>query len=118
VTVLVDTSVWVEHLRYGEPMLRKLLLEGSVLMHPFVSGELACGTLKDRANTLADLHAMPAAAPASNKEVFQLLEGRRLWGKGLGWVDAHLLASALLSNCQFWTLDTRLAKAARELGLS
>ena len=87
-------------------------------MHPFVSGELACGNLKDRTAVLSDLLALPAAKLASNAEVLRMTEDRRLWGRGLGWIDAHLLASALLSNCRLWTLDARLAKAAAEFTLS
>jgi len=86
-------------------------------MHPFVAGELACGSLKDRAVILSDLHALAPARLASNAEVLRLIEDRRLWGRGLGWIDVHLLASALLSNCWFWTLDVKLAKAAAELGV-
>ena len=115
--VLADTSVWIEHFRRGEPTLANHLSEGLVLMHPFVSGELACGNLKHRAAILSDLNDMPQSRLASNAEVLHLIEDRRLWGRGLGWIDAHLLASALLSNCRFWTLDVRLAKAAAELGL-
>lgn len=115
--VLVDTSVWIEHFRYRKPDFADRLSEGLVVMHPFVCGELACGNLKDRASILSDLHALPLAKLASNAEVLRLIEDRRLWGRGLGWIDAHLLASALLSNCRFWTLDIRLAKAAAELGL-
>jgi predicted nucleic acid-binding protein len=115
--VLVDTSVWIEHFRCGEQGLGDHLSEGLVLMHPFVRGELACGNLKDRAVILTDLDALPAATLASDAEVLQLVEGRRLWGRGLGWIDAHLLASALLSKCRLWTLDIKLAKAAVELGL-
>ncbi len=115
--LLADTSVWIEHFRRREPALADRLSEGIVLMHPFVSGELACGNLKDRAAILSNLHALPPANVASNAEVLYLIEDRRLWGRGLGWIDAHLLASALLSKCRFWTLDTRLAKAAAELGL-
>lgn len=116
--VLADTSVWIRHFRYGERALADRLSDGLVLMHPFVSGELACGNLKDRAAILSDLRALPRAKPASNEEVLQLVEDWRLWGRGLGWIDAHLLASALLSHCRFWTLDTRLGQAATELGLS
>jgi len=87
-------------------------------MHPFVSGELACGSLKCRAAILADLHALPSAHLASTIEVLRLIEDRRLWGRGLGWADVHLLASALLSHCGFWTLDKRLGEAAAELGLN
>jgi predicted nucleic acid-binding protein len=116
--LLADTSVWVEHFRRGEPTLADHLSEGLVLKHPFVSGELACGTLKMRAAVLSNLHALPTAKLASNTEVLQLVEERRLWGRGLGWVDMHLLASALLSHCGFWTLDKKLGAAATELGLS
>jgi predicted nucleic acid-binding protein len=115
---LADTLVWIEHFRRGDARLANRLSEGLVLMHPFVSGELACGNLKDRSTLLSDLHAVPPAKAASNAEVLQLIEDRRLWGRGLGWIDAHLLASARLSNCQFWTLDARLARAAVEMGLS
>jgi len=116
--VLVDTSVWVQHLRSEEPALADKLSDGLVLMHPFVAGELACGNLKDRAAILSDLLALPMAKPASNAEVLQFIEDRGLWGRGLGWIDAHLLASARLSNCLFWTLDKRLGRAAEELELS
>jgi hypothetical protein len=87
-------------------------------MHPFVLGELACGNLKGREETLSDLNALPSARAASDSEVRQLIEGRRLWGRGLGWVDIHLLAAVLLSQCRFWTLDKRLGEAAAELGLN
>ena len=116
--VLADTCIWIEHFRHGEQSLADRLAEGIVLMHPFVSGELACGNLKDRDSILSALRALPAATPATDAEVLQLVEDRRLWGRGLGWIDAHLLASALLSKCRFWTSDTRLAKAASELGLN
>ena len=115
--VLADTSIWIEHFRHREPSLADGLSEGLVVMHPFVSGELACGNLRDRTAILADLHALPQARLASNAEVLHLIEDRRLWGRGLGWIDAHLLASALLLHCRFWTFDIRLAKAATELGL-
>ncbi len=116
--VLADTSVWIEHLRQREPRLADHLSEGLVLMHPFVFGELACGNLKNRAAILSDLQALPPAKLASNTEVLRLVDDRRLWGRGLGWIDVHLLASALLSNCRLWTLDKRLAQTATQLGLS
>ena len=116
--LLADTSVWIEHFRRRDRILADRLSEGSILIHPFVSGELACGNLKDRVAVLADLHALPAAKLASNAEVLRLIEDQRLSGRGLGWIDVHLLASALLSNCRLWTLDSRLAKAAAELGLT
>jgi predicted nucleic acid-binding protein len=116
--VLVDTSVWIAHFREGQPLLAELLSDGLVLMHSSVSGELACGNLKDRASILSDLGALPSAHRASDAEVMSLIEDRRLWGKGLGWIDAHLLAAALLSGCRLWTLDKRLKMAAAELDLS
>jgi predicted nucleic acid-binding protein len=115
---LVDTSVWVEHFRGGRLELADRLSNGLVLMHPSVSGELACGNLKDRAAVLADLNALPLVQVATDAEVLHLIEQRKLWGRGLGWVDAHLLASALLSRCRFWTLDKALERAAGDLGLT
>jgi len=116
--VLADTSVWIQHFRHGEPALADRLTEGLVLMHPLIAGELACGNLKHRAAVLADLQTLPAASIASPAEVLQFLEDRRLWGRGLGWIDLHLLASAVLSKCQLWTFDKRLAEAGRELRLT
>ncbi|MGA2274720.1 MAG: PIN domain-containing protein [Bryobacteraceae bacterium] len=116
--VLADTSVWIQHFRRGEPKLASHLADGLVLMHPFVLGELACGNLKNRAEILSDLKELESAKLASTAEALQLIEDRRLWGRGLGWVDAHLLASALLSDCEFRTLDKRLGRAAAELGLN
>jgi predicted nucleic acid-binding protein len=115
--VLVDTSVWIAHFRERQPVLIDLLRDGLVLAHPFVSGELACGNLSKRASLLADLATLPAAAPATDAEVMRLVESRKLWGRGLGWVDAHLLASALISHCRLWALDKRLRTVASELGL-
>ncbi len=115
--VLADTSVWIDQFRHGDPRLAEFLSQERVLTHPFVCGELACGNLKNRAAILSNLNALPSAKLASNAEVWHLIEDRRLWGRGLGWIDLHLLASALISSCSFWTLDTRLAKAAAELGL-
>jgi len=115
--VLADTSVWIQHFRQGEPTLARCLSDGQILMHPFVSGELACGNMKDRNSILADLHELPSAELASTNEVLNLIEDRRLWGRGLGWIDMHLLASALLSHCALWTLDRRLGEAAAELEL-
>lgn len=115
---LADTSVWIQHFRKGEPVLEERLSQGVVLMHPFVTGELACGNLKKRADILWYLHVLPSAKVALDTEVLRLIDDRRLWGRGLGWVDTHLLGSALLSNCLLWTLDRQLGEAARELGVS
>jgi predicted nucleic acid-binding protein len=115
--VLVDTSVWIAHLKQGQPPLANLLASGLVLLHPFVAGELACGNLRNRAAILADLATLPVAACASDQEVMRLVDHHQLWGRGLGWIDAHLLASALLSHARLWTLDKRLAAAAAAASL-
>jgi predicted nucleic acid-binding protein len=115
--ILVDTSVWINHFRKGGSNLRELLSKDLVLVHPFVMGELACGNPKNRARILSDLEALPSAVSATHEEVMRLTEDRKLWGLGIGWIDAHLLASALLSNGQFWTLDGKLAQAAAAAGV-
>jgi hypothetical protein len=115
--ILVDTSVWIAHFRKSGSQLGELLREALVMVHPFVRGELACGNLKNRASILSDLEALPSAVSATHEEVMRLLEVRKLWGLGIGWIDAHLLASALLSDCQFWTLDGRLVRAAAAAGV-
>jgi predicted nucleic acid-binding protein len=115
--VLADTSVWIEHFRHGETRLAGDLAEGLVLMHPFISSELACGNLKNRSTVLSHLNSLPTAKLASHMEALQFMDQHRLWGLGLGWIDVYLLASALLSNCFFWTLDQPLARTATSLGL-
>ena len=115
--VLVDSSVWIEHFRRGEPRLQELLSDALVLMHPFVLGELPCGTMKNRSAVLGYLDALPKAVIAIHEETFSLIDGQKLWGRGIGWVDAHLIASAFLSKCRFWTLDERLKEACNETGL-
>jgi predicted nucleic acid-binding protein len=115
---LVDTSVWVNHFRRPQATLIKLLDDSLAGMHPFVLGELACGNLKDRALTLGDLAKMPEAPLATEAEVLHLLESRRLWGEGLGWVDVHLLASALLGGWDLLTADRTMQRAAHRLGIT
>lgn len=115
--VLVDSSVWIEHFRNGHSGLAALLSDASVLMHPFIIGELACGNLKQRALILSDLAELPFAAMATHEEALDLLHDRKLWGRGIGWIDTHLIASALLSNCPLWTLDERLKQTALSLGV-
>ena len=116
--ILVDTSVWVEHLRRGLPRLAKLLQEGEVLIHPWVIGELACGNLRNRQQVLDLLQGLPAATVASDAEVLLLIEGEQLIGRGIGYVDAHLVAAARLSHCRLWTQDRRLAAVALEQGVA
>ncbi len=113
--ILADTSVWIEHLRNGSERLKSLLYKEQVLCHPFVVGELACGMIENREEILNTLKALPEARVAEHEEVLRFLEARRLDGRGLGWVDAHLLASTLLTGCALWTLDKPLRKAAAAL---
>ena len=115
--ILVDTTVWVEHLRRGLPSLATLLQEGEVLIHPWVIGELACGNLRNRQQVLELLQGLTVATVASDAEVLLLIERDRLMGRGIGYVDAHLLAAARLSHCRLWTQDRRLAAVALEQGL-
>jgi predicted nucleic acid-binding protein len=115
--VLVDTSVWVEHFRTGTIGLDKLLNEGRVLCHPFVIGELACGNLRNRSQILSLLQELPVAVPAEDAEALQFIDRHRLMGKGLGYIDIHLLMSALLSRVTLWTLDRRLHQTVQDLNL-
>ena len=116
--VLVDTSVWVTHLRKGTPGLETLLNKGEVLCHPFIIGELACGTLKNRTEILSLLQALPKSIQAGHEEAMQFLENYRLMGRGLGYIDIHLLASALLTNVPVWTLDRQLSEISSKIGLA
>ena len=114
--ILVDTSVWIDHFRSGSARLAALLTEGEVLTHPFVIGELACGNLRRRREVVAALGSLPASPVAAHREVLRLLEEKKLTGRGVGWIDVHLVASALLAGCALWTLDGPLAVVAEELG--
>ena len=113
--VLVDTSVWVSHLRDGSPELANLLDGGTVLCHPLIVGELACGNLKDRAVILSFLKMLPTSIEAEHEEVLSFIDNNRLMGKGIGYVDAQLVASAVLTGVPIWTLDTKLAQVADRL---
>jgi hypothetical protein len=113
--ILVDTSVWVEHLRSGTIGLEALLMDGQVVCHPFIIGELACGNLKNRGEILTLLQNLPMAASAEDDEVLQFIHDHQLMGKGLGYIDIHLLMSSLLSRIPLWTLDKRLHEAAQSL---
>lgn len=110
--VLVDTSVWVSHFREGDIELERLLNDGSVLCHPLIIGELACGNFKDRTVLLSFLQLLPMSIEAEHEEVLSFIENHRLMGKGMGYVDVHLIASALLTGVPIWTLDKQLAQAA------
>jgi predicted nucleic acid-binding protein len=115
--ILVDTSVWIDHFRKSDTELGNALTEGEVLMHPFIFGELACGNLRNRAELLALLKELPRAREATDEEVLALIDRRRLMGRGIGYVDAHLLAATLLTpSARLWTRDRQLGRMAKELG--
>jgi predicted nucleic acid-binding protein len=116
--VLVDTSVWVAHLRKGNIGLESLLNEGHVICHSFIVGELACGNLKNRYQILSLLKTLPMAIHAEHDELLQFIENHNLMGKGLGYIDMHLLASAILSEVTLWTLDKKLNQVSLRLGLA
>lgn len=116
--ILVDTSVWIDHFRRGNDSLAALLQEGTVLGHPFVTGELACGSLRNRREILSLLEGLPQAMIAEHAEVLRFLESHRVMGRGLGYVDVHLLASVMLEGALIWTLDKRLAEVAGRLAVA
>jgi len=119
VTILADTSVWIDHFRRGDPLLAGFLDRGEVVMHPFVIGELAPGIASKTASLMDDLHDLPKARVANDDEVLKLIAERKLAGSGIGYVDAHLLAAAALSPETFvWTRDKRLLAVAQSLALA
>jgi predicted nucleic acid-binding protein len=116
--VLVDTTVWVDHLRLGDATLVGLLNAGSVLVHPFIIGEIALGHLKPRDVVLRTLENLPKAVVASEPEVLAFIDAHKLFGLGIGYVDVHLLAATkLTANATLWTRDKRLDAIASRLGL-
>ena len=117
--ILVDTSIWVDHIRTHSEALSELLNRGAVLAHPFVIGELALGSLRQCATVLGLVAKLPSAAVASEWEVLRLIERHSLNGTGIGYVDVHLIAAArLTANALLWTRDKRLHGVADELGLA
>jgi predicted nucleic acid-binding protein len=117
--ILVDTSVWVQHFRDRDAILAELLERGAALTHPFVIGELALGNLRQRELVLRMLSRLPAATVATNAEVLGFIDRNALFGRGVGYVDVHLLAAArLTAGSQLWTLDKRLNDVAVELGMA
>lgn len=115
--ILVDTSVWVEHFRSGDVGLDTRLNEGQVVSHPFIIGELACGNFKNRSKILSLLETLPSAHLAEHEEVMHFIDKYQLMGRGLGYIDMHLLASAVLTNVPLWTFDKRLNAASATLGV-
>ena len=116
--ILADTSVWVDHLRFGDKDMRELLNRGQIVIHPFVVAELALGSIKDRAKTLALLDLLPQARIAQLNELRLAIEARRLYSAGIGFTDAHLIASVLIdSPTLLWARDKKLRKVAENLGI-
>lgn len=117
--ILADTSIWIEHFRHSVPRFQLLLTRREVLAHPFVLGELSLGGLPNREDVLARMHKLPQATTAADSEVLQLIREHRLHGRGIGYLDAHLLAATLLTDdARLWTLDRRLQETARHLGVA
>ena len=117
--ILADSSVWIDHLRANDPLFEEQLYQGRILCHPLVIGEIAMGSLKNRTQFLRSLGKIAQAGVARNAEVLRLVEERHLHGHGLGLIDAHLLASTLITpECKLWTRDRRLEKAAADLGIA
>ena len=116
--ILADTSIWVDHLRFGDKDMRELLNRGQIVIHPFVVAELALGSIKDRAKTLALLDLLPQARIAQLNELRLTIEARRLYSVGIGFTDAHLIASVLIdSPTLLWARDKKLRKVAENLGI-
>ena len=117
--ILADTSIWVDHLRANDCGLAGLLSAEQVVMHPFVIGEIALGHLPQRQAILSDLQSLPELMLATDEEALLLIDSHRLFGRGIGYVDAHLLASVRLTpETRLWTRDGRLHAVAAELGLA
>jgi len=117
--ILVDTSIWVDHFRVGDDALAALIEQEGVLSHPLVVGELAMGDLRPRGDILEMLQELPSAHVAREFEVLHLIESQTLYGNGLSYVDAHLLASTRITpNASLWTRDLRLSRAAQRIGLA
>jgi len=117
--ILVDTSIWVDHLRAGDDGLATALERGLVLTHPFIVGELACGRIRNRSEVLRLLGSLPVGPVATDDEALRYIDFHQLMGRGIGYVDVHLLASAALAEgMRLWTRDRRLGEVAAELGVA
>ena len=115
--VLVDTSVWIKHLREGDKNLIQLLEQGLVACHPFIIGELACGGIKNRHEIISLLNDLPSTDVLDHYEIMEFIEYRQIMNKGIGYVDAHLVGSALVSETPLWTFDKALRKIAHQLSI-
>ena len=115
--ILVDTSVWIDHLRNGNAQLKELLNNNEVMIHPFIIGELACGSIRNRTEIISLLNELPFVVVAEHQEVLKLIETKKMYGKGIGLIDAHLIASVLLTNVRLLTLDKPLEKLISTLNM-
>ena len=115
--ILVDTSVWVDHLCHSESRLLDLLDQGSVLTHPFIIEELACGHLRDRSSIVGLLHDLPSSPVVTHIEILELISNKTLFGVGLGAIDVHLIASAMLARATLWSKDKALVREVKRLGI-
>jgi predicted nucleic acid-binding protein len=113
--VLVDTSVWIDFLRKGDPLLSDLLTEGEVLTHPHIIGELRLGNIPKRKSFLGLIENLPVSTQATDDEVTYMIEENKLYGKGIGYIDAHILAASIMSSTPLWTLDKRLDALSKKL---
>jgi predicted nucleic acid-binding protein len=116
--ILADTSVWIDYFRRGLPALGERLRRGDVVMHPFVVAELACGNLANREATLELLQQLRSVTVAEHDEVMNFIHARKLYGRGVGYVDVHLLAAAAIEDCRLWTVDKRLSVVANSIGIA
>ena len=113
--ILVDSSVWIDHFRHKNDQLIRIILHNRIFVHPFVLGELACGSIKNRQETLMFLQNLPIPIQSSDEEVLDFIEKQKLHGKGIGFVDVHILMSSMLTGCALWTLDKKLTVAQKKL---
>ena len=117
--ILADTSVWVDHLRGALPRLAQLVKDGEILMHPMIIGELACGNLADRKKRLRDWWRFPMILEAPHRDVLSTIESKKIMGRGIGFIDAHLLCAVLNSeDTLLWTRDNSFHKVAEDLGIA
>lgn len=115
--ILVDTSVWIKHLREGETSLAQLLEQGFVACHPFIIGELACEGIQNRREIISLLYHLPSTDILDHSDIMEFIEYREMMNKGIGYIDVHLLASALVSETPLWTFDKALKKVANQLSI-
>ena len=115
--ILVDTSVWISHFRQGNSRLQKLLHEGNVVSHPFIIGELACGNLRNRTEILSLMQSLPMLNVVEHEELLLFIEHNKMMGTGLGFVDVHLMAAAILASIPLWTLDKKFKQSCARLNI-